>query len=300
MSASLSWPCEDARAVTLAVTGSTGHLGVRVVDLLGDAVDRLVVRDASRAPQPPWAPQVTVAAYADGEAARAALAGVDVLFMVSGAESPTRRQEHRTFVEAAGAAGVGHVVYTSFAGASPDALFTLGRDHADTEAAIRTSGMRCTFLRDSFYADALTLFAGDDGVIHGPAGQGRVALVTRDDVAHAAAAVLRDPASHIGATYTLTGPEAVTLTEATARLSAVLEGSAVLGSSVTGRTFRFVDQTLEQAYTSRRQWSQEQWQLDAWVSTYTAIRDGEVAAVTADVERLTGHAASPLEDAFRS
>ncbi len=303
--------------MTLAVTGSTGQLGARVVTLLGDAVDRLVVRDPSRAPHLRWAPQVTVAAYGDREAARTALAGVDVLFMVSGAESPTRREEHRTFVAAAADAGVGHVVYTSFAGASPDALFTLGRDHADTEAAVRDSGMRFTFLRDNFYADALTLFTRDDGVIHGPAGEGRVALVTRDDVADAAAAVLRDPGAHDGATYTLTGPEAVTLTEATARLSAVLEdraglrdgapvkasgvgeGSAVLGSSVLRRIIRFEDQTIEEAYASRRQWSQEQWQLDAWVSTYTAIRDGEVAEVTADVERLASHAASPLEDAFR-
>ncbi|MDQ2758023.1 MAG: NAD(P)H-binding protein [Actinomycetota bacterium] len=274
--------------MTLAVTGSTGRLGARVVALLGDAVGRLVVRDAGRAPHLPWAPEVTVAAYGDGDAARAALAGVDLLLMVSAAESSTRRQEHRSFVEAAAAAGVGHVVYTSFARASPDALFTLGRDHADTEAAIRASRMRFTILRDCFYTDVLTLFADGQGVIRGPAGQGRVALVTRDDVADAVVAVLRDPGAHDGATYTLTGPEAVTLTEATSRMSTVL-----------GRCFRYEDQTLEQAYASRRQWSQEQWQLDAWVSTYTAIRDGEVAEVTGDVERLTGHAASPLEAALR-
>ncbi len=275
-------------ATTLAVTGSTGQLGGRLVEVLGDAVTHLVVRDPARAPQLPWSPQVRVAAYGDGEAARAALAGVDVLLMVSASESPTRREEHRTFVEAATAAGVGHIVYTSFAGASPDALFTLGRDHADTEAAIRDSGMTSTLLRDNFYADVLVHFAADDGVIAGPAGDGRVALVTRQDCADALAAVLRDPASHRGATYTLTGPEAVTLTEATSRMSEAL-----------GRSYRFVDQGLEEAYASRRQWSQEQWQLDAWVSTYTAIRDGEVAEVTGDVERLTGHPASPLEAALR-
>jgi uncharacterized protein YbjT (DUF2867 family) len=191
-------------------------------------------------------------------------------------------------IEAAAAAGVGHLVYTSFVGASPDARFTLGRDHADAEEAIRASGMAWTLLRDNFYAEVLPLFAGPERTIRGPAGDGRVALVVRDDVADAAAAVLRDPAAHVGATYELTGPEAVTLPEAVERMGAVLGG-----------TWSYVEETEEEAYASRRQWSTEQWQLDAWVSTYTAIRDGEVARVTGDVERLTGAPARPLEHALR-
>jgi uncharacterized protein YbjT (DUF2867 family) len=275
--------------MTIAVTGATGALGGLVAralasDLRNDL--RLVVRDLARAPDIDT--DVRACEYADEAASVAALDGVDVLFMVSAAEAPDRREQHRTFVRAAALAGVGHLVYTSFAGAAPDATFTLGRDHHDAETAIRESGMAFTFLRDNFYADVLPHFADRDGVIRGPAGTGRVAAVARADVAEAATAVLLDPATHAGATYTLTGPEALTMAEVAARAGAA-----------TGRTLRFVDESVEAAYAWRAaEYGAEPWQLDAWVSTYTAIADGSVAQVTGDVERLTGHPARTLEQAL--
>ena len=219
----------------------------------------------------------------------AALAGVDTLFMVSAAESATRRAEHRTFIDAAADAGVQHIVYTSFSGAAPDATFTLGRDHWDAEQAIRASGMAYTVLRDNFYADFFPMFADEEGVIRGPAADGRVAAVARADVADAAAAVLAEPARHRNATFTLTGPEAISLPEAAERMTAVL-----------GRPFSFVDQTVEEAYETRRVFTDQQWQLDAWVSTYTAFRDGSCAQVSQDVERITGHPPRTLEEALAS
>jgi NAD(P)H dehydrogenase (quinone) len=272
---------------TLAITGATGNIGGTAARLLGDRVGRLVVRDPARAPRIDGDPEVRVAEYADAAGMRAALEGADVLLLVSGAEAQDRLAQHRTAVRAAADAGVRHVVYTSFDGAAPDAIFTLGRDHWHTEQAIRDSGMAWTFLRDSFYLDFFPLFAGEDGVLSGPAGEGRVAAVARADVAEAAAAVLRDPAAHEGATYRLTGREAISFAEAAERLTAAL-----------GRPFRFVDQTLDEAYASRRVLSDQQWQLDAWVSTYTAIGSGELAGTTGDVERLTGHAPRTLEDAL--
>ncbi len=268
----------------LALTGSTGALGGLVAPTLADLRPRLLVRDVTRAPELPGA-EVRTVTYADADASRAALAGVHTLFMVSAAEAEDRRDQHRTFIEAAADAGVRHLVYTSFAGASPEATFTLGRDHAAAEDAIRDSGMAWTFLRDNFYADLLPLFADADGVIRGPAGEGRVAAVGRADVAAVAAVVLRDPAAHAGATYTLTGPEALTLAEIAQRAGAV-----------TGRALRFADESVEDAYAWRaEQYGAARWQLDAWVSTYTAIRDGSVAAVSDDVRRVTGRPARTLE-----
>ena len=75
--------------------------------------------------------------------------------MVSAAEDEDRLGQHRAFVAAAAEAGVRHVVYTSFAAAAPDAVFTLGRDHWATEQAIEEAGLAHTFLRDSFYLDFL-------------------------------------------------------------------------------------------------------------------------------------------------
>jgi uncharacterized protein YbjT (DUF2867 family) len=272
----------------LTLTGATGQVGSRVAQRLGPLVSRLVVRDLSRAPRLSGStPEVRQADYGDAAAASAALAGTDVLFMVSAAEAPDRREQHRTFIQAAGDAGVRHIVYTSFDGAAPEAVFTLGRDHWDAEQAIRQSGMAFTFLRDNFYSDVLPMFADDEGVIRGPAGDGRLAAVARADVADVAVAVLQDPAGHEGATHHLTGPEALSFPEAAQRMGAVL-----------GRPFRFVDESVEQAYASRRSLTDQQWQLDAWVSTYLAAGSGELARVSQAVPMLTGHPARTIEQAL--
>ncbi|MCB5274155.1 NAD(P)H azoreductase [Arthrobacter sp. SO5] len=262
----------------VAVTGSTGHLGGLVARLLADAgnAQRLLVRDAARAPELAGAVPV-ICAYADPVEASAALEGVKTLFMVSAAEAEDRLQQHYTFVDAAAAAGVQHIVYTSFFGAAPDCTFTLGRDHYATEERIRTSGMDFTFLRDNFYLDFLPLLAGEDGVIRGPAGGGVMAAVARADIARSAATVLRDPALHVGRTYDLTGPEDISLARA-----------AELLTSGTGRTITFHHETLAEAYASRASFGAPPWQVDAWVSTYTAIAAGELAGPTSAVHELTG------------
>jgi len=265
---------------TLAVTGATGHVGGRVARLLSAAgvPQRLLVRDPARAPALDGA---TVVRAEYGDAAPAALTGVDTLFMVSASESADRVDRHRAFVDAAVAAGVGRIVYLSFYGAAPDATFTLARDHWATEEHIRGTGLPHTFLRDNMYADFMPYLVGEDGVIRGPAGDGRTAAVAQDDIAEVAVTVLREPGRHDGATYSLTGPEALTLHEI----------AAVLGPEV-----RYEPETVEEAYASRARYSAPPWQVDAWVSTYTAIAAGELAGVTGDVERVTGHPPRSLRD----
>jgi uncharacterized protein YbjT (DUF2867 family) len=177
-------------------------------------------------------------------------------------------------------------VYTSFMGAAPDAVFTLARDHWATEEHLRASGMAFTILRDNLYADDLRYFVVD-GVIRGPAGDGRVSAVARADIARVAAAVLRDPAAHAGSTYELTGPQAVTMTEA-----------AAIYAEVTGTPARFENETIEQAYRSRERWNPEPWQADAWVSTYTGIASGVMAPVTSAVHDITGRDPMTLREVF--
>jgi uncharacterized protein YbjT (DUF2867 family) len=270
----------------LAITGSTGNLGGLVARILADEgqPQRLLVRDAGRAPDLPGAVPV-VSTYADPALAKSSLAVVKTLFMVSAAEAEDRLQTHYAFVAAAADAGVEHLVYTSFFGASADCTFTLGRDHYATEQRIKTSGMKYTFLRDNFYLDFLPLLTGEDGVIRGPAGNGVMAAVARADIARCAAAVLGDPAVHVGQTYNLTGPEDISLQRAAELLT---EG--------TGRTVRFHNETLEEAYASRASYGAPGWQLDAWVSTYSAIANGELAGPTSDVHGLTGREPLGLAD----
>lgn len=272
-----------------AVTGATGAVGGLVARALADAgvEQRLVVRRPERAPDLPGA-AVVQASYGAHAASVEALRGVRTVLMVSASEAKDRLEQHLDFVDAAAEAGVQHLVYTSFAGAAPDCTFTLGRTHHATEQRVREHGITHTFLRDNFYLDVLPYFVDGEGLIRGPAGDGRVAAVARADVARVATAVLRSPADHADATYDLSGPEALTLAEVAATIS-----------RVSGREVRYLEETLEEAYESRRRWPAEQWQYDAWVSTYTAIAAGEVAAVSDDVERVTGRRPVSLEDHLR-
>lgn len=205
--------------------------------------------------------------------------------MVSAPESLDRVAQHLSFIDAAVAAGVEQLVYISFYGAAPDCTFTLARDHYASEEYLRKSGLAFTFLRDNLYADSLPGLVGEDGVIRGPAGAGRVSVVAQDDIADAAAAILRDPTPHQGATYSLTGPEALSLDDIAQQLT------LTSGSPVT-----YQPESLEQAYASRACYGAPEWELDAWVSTYTAIAAGELEPVTGDIPQLTGHPATSFAE----
>lgn len=274
----------------VAVTGSTGHVGRMVARQLAESrvPQRFLVRGASRAPLHAAAEAVNFNGFDDFDGCLRALRGVDVAFMVSAAESPDRLHQHEQFIAAAVQAQVRQLVYTSFVGAAEQATFTFARDHWHTEELIRNTNLDYTFLRNSFYMDLLPSFADSDGVFRAPAGDGRVGAVARADVAAVAAAVLRDPAAHRNVSYDVTGPEAFTIQEL-----------ADTVSQVTGREMRYQRQTIAEAYQSREHLGAESWQLDAWVSTYTAIANRELDVVTDNVEILSGRPAIRLPDMLR-
>ena len=259
----------------VGVTGATGRVGGRVARALADrgVEQRLLVRDPARAPD--VAPAV-VSSYDDPSG----LDGIDTLLMVSAAEHPDRVGQHLRFVDAAAAAGVERIVYTSFLGAAPDATFTLARHHWATEEHLRSHQLPFVALRDSMYADFLPLMRAADGVIRGPAGTGRFAPVAIDDVADCAVVALLDPG--LTGTFELTGPALMTMAEAAATV---------------GGTFE--DETVEEAYASRASYGAPDWEVEGWVTSYLAIRDGSLDRVTDDVQRLSGHRPRSLEEVLR-
>jgi len=274
----------------LAVTGATGALGGMVARLLADQGIplRLLARHTARIPQQPDTATFAVS-YADKEHAERALRGTQTLFMVSAAENPYRAQDQRTFVDAAVNAGVKHIVYTSFMGAAENDVFTLGRDHWDTEQYIKERGLAYTFLRDAFYQDILPSFVARDGVIRGPAADGKFAPVARADVARSAARILADPVPHTHRTYTLTGPQALTMGDV-----------AHILSRVTGENISYHAESLDEAVESRLAAGATQWQAVAWATSYAAIATGELSEVSDDVAVLTGVAPLSFEDNLRS
>lgn len=280
---------EGVRRVPFAVSGATGAVGGRVAVGLAHLgrEQRLVVRDRGRAPDLPGAEAVE-ASYDEPEAMRGALAGAETFFMVSAGEAYDRVRQHAAAVDAAVAAGVGRIVYLSFINAAPDATFTFARDHWHTEQHVRASGVRHTFLRDNWYMDLLPAMAGADGVIRGPAGDGRVGAVARDDIARSAVAVLLGGTEHDGRTYDVTGPEAFTLHEAAGELS-----------RATGRDVTYHAETLEEAYGSRAAYGAPEFEVEGWVTSYAAMAAGEMDVVSDAVRELTGHAPMTFAEFLR-
>ena len=276
---------QEVGRVAFAVSGASGAVGGRVAARLASLGhgQRLIVRDRSRAPDPPRA-QAAQVSYDDPQAMRRALAGVETFFMVSAGEAPDRVRQHIAAVDAAVATGVERIVYLSFINAAPDATFTFARDHWHTEEHVRSTGLRYTFLRDNMYMDFLPALAGTDGVIRGPAGDGRVAAVARDDIADVAVAVLLGD-GHDGRTYDVTGPETITFHQVAEALS-----------RVTGRSITYHAETLEEAYESRASYGAPDFEVEGWVTSYAAIATGEMDVVSDTVSKLTGHAPMTLVD----
>jgi NAD(P)H dehydrogenase (quinone) len=274
----------------IGVTGATGAVGSRLATRLAeqDVQQRLVVRDPARAPDLRGASVAHASGYGDGEGMRAALTGCSTVFLIPAAEAPDRVDQHTTAVDAAVAAGAARIVYLSFVGASADNTFTLGRDHWHTEQHIRSAGVAWTFLRMNLYMDFIPSMVGPDGVIRGPAGDGRLAAVLRDDVAAAGAAVLTSD-GHDGKTYELTGPDAFSLAEA-----------AALMSRASGRAISYYDETDEEAFASRAKFGAPEFEVRGWVSSYWAIRAGELSRVSRDVRALTGRDPMSLEAYLRA
>ena len=273
----------------IGMTGVTGKLGSYVADL----VDKKGIASVHLARSPERAKlyasaEIRKMVYANTSEVVDALKGIDILLMVSARENPERVKEHKDFLDAAKLAGVEHIVYTSFYGADEKATFTLSRDHAQTEAYIKKLGFTYTFLRDNFYLDFLIDMALENGEIRGPAGSGLVSAVARKDTSRVAAEILLNPKEWENQTLNLTGPEDLSVEEIVALLS-----------KETGDTIAYVDETVEEAYESRKKWSAQTWEYDAWVSTYTAIKAGEQAGVSTDIEKVLGHPASNLLDTLR-
>lgn len=272
-------------------TDPCGEVGRRVAERLAirGIHQRLIVPDGVQAPELPHSERVTMRGYGDFDSMKAAAAGVETLFLVPIREHPERARLHATAVDAAVAAGVKRIVYSSFLGAGPQATFTLARDHYATEEHIRSTGIAFTFLRGSAYLEVLRWIIGADGVIRGPAGDGRLAPVGRDDMADTVAAILISDGAHDEETHDVTGPESVSLQQV-----------ADAFGSVTGRRISYVNEPLEEAWASRRAYGAADWQIEAWVSTYLQIAAGELDVVSDTVPRITGHSATSLSDFLAS
>jgi len=268
----------------IAVTEVTGNLGGMVSRLCkknGIEV-RNLARNVEKAEKLGFS-NVFKSSYDKSEDTVKSLEGIEVLFMVSGSENPNRVQQHKDFIDAAKIAGVSHIIYLSFYNASKNSIFTLGRDHYATEEYIKENGFKYTFLRDNFYADFFVDLCREYGEIKGPAGNGKVSAVVRSDVSEVIAKILENPGKWGNQTLNMTGPEELSMTEIVKTVSEYF-----------GKEIKYIEETVEEAYESRKIWKAEQWEYDSWVSTYTAIAENEQSGISNDIEKVLGRKATSL------
>ena len=270
----------------IAVTGVTGNLSGMVSRLCkknGIEV-RNLARNVEKAKKLGFS-NVFKSSYDKSEDTVKSLEGIEVLFMVSGSENPNRVQQHKDFIDAAKVAGVSHIIYLSFYNASKNSIFTLGRDHYATEEYIKENGFKYTFLRDNFYADFFVDLCREYGEIKGPAGNGKVSAVVRSDVSEVAAKILENPGKWENQTLNMTGPEELSMAEIVKAVSEYF-----------GKEIKYIEETVEEAYESRKIWKAEQWEYDSWVSTYTAIAENEQSGISNDIEKVLGRKATSLTE----
>ncbi|WP_423207260.1 SDR family oxidoreductase [Paracoccus yeei] len=207
--------------MTVAITGATGQLGRLTIAKLKTLLPAGQIVALARSPEKADLGVETRAFdYDRPETLAPALAGVERLLLISSSEVGKRAPQHRAVIEAAKAAGVGEIVYTSLLHADRSPL-SLAAEHVETEAALAESGIPHTILRNGWYAENYTgsiPTALQHGALIGAAGAGRVSGAARADYAEAAAQVLAE-GGHAGQTYELAADDAWTLADLAAEVS---------------------------------------------------------------------------------
>ena len=209
----------------IAITGATGQLGQHVfANLLNTtAANQLVavVRNPAKAEAlSQKGVVIRQADYGDEAALTKALQGVDKLLIISSSEVGQRAPQHRNIINAAKAAGVKFIAYTSLLHADTSPL-GLADEHVATEKMLADSGIPYALLRNGWYTEnylASAPAALEHGVFIGAAGEGKIASATRADYAAAAARVIAED-GHAGKVYELAGDHGWTLSELAAELA---------------------------------------------------------------------------------
>ncbi|GHH26871.1 hypothetical protein GCM10008023_41950 [Sphingomonas glacialis] len=182
-----------------AITGASGQLGRLVIASLLERIDAAsivaLVRDPAKVGDLAARGVVVRAFDYNAPATLApALDGVDRLLLISSSELGARPAQHQAVIDAAKAAGVGYIAYTSILRADTNPMI-LASDHRATEAAIKASGLPYAFLRNGWYTENYIMSAGpaiEHGAFLGSAGTGRISNASRANYAAAAVAVLTD------------------------------------------------------------------------------------------------------------
>ncbi|WP_428410339.1 SDR family oxidoreductase [Hyphococcus sp.] len=289
----------------IVITGASGQYGRMATDKLiakGHGQDLiLITRTPTKlADRERQGCEVRYGDFDKPETLAGAVKGADKMLLISGTRVGARIPQHKAAIDAAVAAGVKHIVYTSFVNVEESNPAIVAIDHRETENLIKKSGCAFTFLRDAHYADAMILNAGPGFIASGiwmtSTKGGREAMVWREDCVDCAVAVLTQE-GHENKAYPITGPN-----------SENFEEIAVMLSEAAGKTVKLVETDDEGMYAHfdalgiPREPVDDQsvasipWNSDDMVSFERAIREGALDICTDDVEKLTGRKARSVRE----
>ena len=229
--------------------------------------------------------------FNDAELTRKAFTGADRLALISTDaldDKGTRQKQQADAVAAAKAAGVKHIVYTSLPDAENSKVI-FAPDHLNTEKAIKASGLAYTFLRNTWYQENMFMNLPQvlkSGHWYTSSGAGKIAHIAREDCAEAIAAALASSSTE-SKTYTLTGAELRSTDEV-----------AALASEVTGKPIEVIHLSDEQLAGGMKAAGVPEFLIPTLVSFDTAAREGNLGALTDDVETLTGRKPKPFRAFF--
>lgn len=265
--------------MTYIITGATGNVGSLVVEglLARGERPRIFVRDAQKA-KARYGGRVDIFTgdLADAKTLTLALVGADELFLVN--SGPELAALDELAAKAAKAAGVKHLVKLSSYDAREQNIGT-GVWHAAGEAAIRACGIPFTFVQPSGFMSNALYWARSmkaEGVVHSATGDGKIPFIHPGDIAEVSVHALTNP-DYVGQSLPITGPEALSCTEMTARI-----GDAI------GKSLRFQSISDEEARAQQIAWNAPPPLVEARLSIFRAIREGRLAAVTDTAERVIG------------
>jgi uncharacterized protein YbjT (DUF2867 family) len=283
----------------ILITGSTGKVGQHVISALqaqGAPFKALARSEASAQSLAAQGVTVVRGDLTDAASFRAALAGVDTLFLLSASAEPFAQEAPA--LEVAKAAGVKKIVKLSAFGAQADSVNPFLRGHARVERLIEASGLSFVFLRPSFFMQNWVLYnapaikAGQP--VYANAGDGRMGWIDTRDIAAVAAVALTSPAQD-GRVLELTGPEPLGYAQVTTKLSGLL-----------GRDVAYVPVPDAAAYGAIQGMGMSPDYAWALVTLNQTVRRGHSDAATQTVELVTGSPARTMDaflaehlDAFR-
>lgn len=243
--------------------------------------------------------------YRDAKLMESAFAGGDLLVLISSLDVTKRVSEHRNAIEAAKKAGVKHIVYTSTCGIHPQNPTPSASDHIVTEQDLHESGLGYTIFRNACYAEVFPTIASElarkTGEWRQATGEGRLAPVSKLDIARCAVAVLAHPQWHDGATYEISGPELLSFRQIAQMTSEIYNIPIEYIPITTDEKFEMLDEMgVPRSYSDSNPAHEyaQSWTSEEMVNADLGFARGFHEILTGHVEMITGQKPMPLQEVF--